>query len=109
MVESGNVTFLETQAYSSATPDEQYHVDEMEHIDYATGVLTFTSFWDTAQSSSIAEPEAQNNIFDLVLEAQRHNVRLQTKLDATRASAGVVPVESTQNSPHGPERLEPAP
>ena len=109
MGESGNVTFLETQVYSSATPDKHYRLDDMEHIDYATNVLTFTSFWDSAQSSSIAEPEDQNNVFDLVREAQRHNVRLQTQLDATRASAGVVPVEPMQNPPDGPERLEPAP
>ena len=89
--------------------DKQYRLDEMEHIDYATDVLAFTSFWDNAQSSSIAEPEAQNNIIDLILEAQRHNVRLQTQLDTTRASARVVPVEPIQNPPDRPEQLEPAP
>ena len=45
---------------------------------------------DNAQNKSRAGPEAQDEISDLVRKAQKHNVRLQTQLDRTRANAGLL-------------------
>ena len=74
VVERRNLTFVETPAYSTVTPDVQSPLDEMENIDYATNTFTFTSLWDNEHNSSIAESEARDDIFNQVREARRHNV-----------------------------------
>ena len=68
---------MEKPAYSPVTPDVHLPLEEMENIDYVTEVFTLKSFWDNARNTPIAESEAQDKIFDLVREVQRHNVRLQ--------------------------------
>ena len=66
-------------------------------MDCATVIFTFTSLWDNKQNSLIAEPEAQDNIYDLIREVQKANVRRQTQLDITRANAGVAGVASVEH------------
>ena len=92
VVENRTLTFVETLSYSPVTPDVRLPFDEMKNIGYATEVFTLTSLWGDAHNNSIAESEAQEMIFDLVREGQRHNVRPQIHLNTTGANAGVAGV-----------------
>ena len=69
VVESRNLTIMETPAYLSVTPDVQSPLDKMENIKCATDVFAFKSLWDNAHNSSIVESEARDNFFDPVREA----------------------------------------